>query len=74
MEQIEAREFTWCSAFYPAILDHRRFVVMTPDKREAQERAVTYATVQWGEPASVNVYPRTYVRKARAAYAAGLHD
>ena len=74
MEQIEARQFTWCSAFYPAILEHRRFVVMTPDRKAAHQRAVAFATEHWGEPQHVNVYPRTYVRKAREAFALGLHD
>ena len=74
MDEIEARNFTWCSAWYPAELNHYKFVVMTPDKREAERRAMAYATRVWGEPTSVNVYPRTYVRKAKAAYAAGFHD
>ena len=74
MEAIETRQFTWCSAFYPERLEHEHFVVMTPDRQAAQARAELYAAQHWGKPAKVNVYPRTYVRKARAAYAAGAHD
>ena len=74
LQQVEAREFTYCSAFYPALLEHRHFIVMTPDRREAQERAEAFAAQQWGRPEHVNVYPRTYVRKARVAFLAGLHD
>lgn len=80
--QIAARQFTYCSAFYPARITarllsatapepHEHFLVMTPDRADAHARAVAYATERWGAPKSVNVYPRTYVREARKLYAAG---
>jgi len=71
---IESRQFTYCSAFYSARLEHEHFIVMTPDRREATERAWAFAREQWGEPTHVNVYPRNYVAKARPLYALGLHD
>ena len=74
MDQIEARNFSWVSAFYPNELTHMHFVVMTPDRKEAEKRAMDYATLAWGKPETVRVYPRTYVRKARKAYAEGYHD
>lgn len=74
VDAIEAREFSWCSAFYPERLAHEHFVIMTPDRGWAQDRAELYAAEHWGKAANVNVYPRTYVRKARAAYAEGWHD
>ena len=74
MDQIEARNFTWCSAFYPALLTHRHFVVMTPVRRDAEQRAWTYAREHFGEPKLINVYLRTYVRDARAAFRDGRHD
>lgn len=74
VDAIERRDFTWCSAFYPERLAHEHFVVMTPDRGAAQDRAELYAAERWGKAAQVSVYPRTYVVKARAAYAAGLHD
>lgn len=75
--QIDARQFSYCSAFYPARISrpgaapHEHFIVFTPDRRRAQERAEEYAAHRWGKPATVRVYPRTYVREARACYAAG---
>ena len=74
MDEIEARNFTWCSAFYPDMLLHQHFVVMTPVRGEARDRAAVYAREHWGEPKTIHVYPRTYVRDARAAYRAGHHD
>jgi hypothetical protein len=69
--EIAARQFTYCSAFYAPQLEFRKFLIMTPDRREAHARAVAYAAERWGEPTSVNVYPRNYVAKARVLYAAG---
>ena len=69
--EIEARQFSYCSAFYPARLEHEHFIVFTPDGRKAQERAEAYAASRWGVAAQVRVYPRMYIVKARACYAAG---
>jgi hypothetical protein len=74
-EQIETRDFSYVSAQYfrPAYACHH-FVVGTPDRGQATERAYAYARANWGEPDNLFVYPRNYVRKARALYAQGLHD
>ena len=74
MGEIEARNFTYCSAWYPANLTHHDFVVMTPSRPEAQARAQAYAVARWGQPEHVNVYPRKYVKDARRLFAAGRHD
>ena len=77
MGDIEARNFTYCQAFYTDPWNCRGFLVMTPAKAEASERAKAFATGHaeaWGEPAKILLYPRNYVRKARELYAAGLHD
>ena len=72
--EIEAREFTYCSATYTSPLAFRKFLVMTPNVPEARERARAYAVARWGEPDLIHLYPRNYVAKARALYAAGEHD
>jgi hypothetical protein len=74
MHEIEARNFTFCSAWYPAALTHHDYIVMTPARREAQERAMAYAVERWGQPEHVNVYPRKYVKDARRLFALGRHD
>jgi hypothetical protein len=77
MNEIEARNYTYCQAFYSNPWAVRRFLVMTPAKAEATERAEVYAAAHaeaWGEPTKILLYPRNYVRKAREMYAAGLHD
>jgi hypothetical protein len=73
-EQIEARNFTYCSAFYPEQLSHGHFIVGTASRKEALQRAHAFAEATWGEPKHINVYPRTYVKEARSLYARGLHD
>jgi hypothetical protein len=74
MNEIEARNYTYCSAFYSTTLEHRHYVVMTPDRGEARQRAEAFAADMWGQPTHVSVYPRNYITKARALYAAGYHD
>ena len=77
MEQIEARQFTYCQAFYSNPFNVRGFLVMTPAKGEATKRATAFAAGRssaWGEPTRILLYPRNYVKKARELYAAGFHD
>ena len=77
MEQIEARQFTYCQAFYSNPFNCRGFLVMTPAKAEATRRAEAYAAAHaeaWGEPTKILLYPRNYVKKAREMFALGLHD
>jgi hypothetical protein len=75
LPEIEARNYTYCSATYHAPeLTFRKFLVMTPYVTEAQERAHAYARQHWGEPDNIHYYPRNYVRKARDLYLLGLHD
>jgi hypothetical protein len=77
MHEIEARNFTYCQAFYSNPFNVRGFLVMTPAKTQADRRAWTYALGHagtWGEPTKILLYPRNYVKKARELYAAGLHD
>ncbi len=73
-EQIEARDYTYCSATYGNPLTFRKFLVGSPLSAEAKVRALAYATKQWGEPVKINLYPRNYVAKARALFADGMHD
>ena len=70
---IERREFTYCSAHF-AGLEMHHFLVMTPSLPEARERARAYTAARWGEPRIMHLYPRKYVKEARALYAAGKHD
>lgn len=75
MEAIEARDFTFCQAFFSEPWDCRTFVVMTPARPEARKRADAYAAQRYERtPAKINLYPRTYVKDARKLYAAGKHD
>ena len=77
MSEIEARNYTYCQAFYTNPWNCRGFLVMTPAKAEAAKRAATFAARRaeaWGEPAKILLYPRNYVKQARGLYAAGLHD
>jgi len=84
-EQIEHRDFSYCSAFY-LVPDpdprwvrglrpvHHKFIVGTPYKAEAIERARTFATARWGKPEDIDIYPRNYIREARELFAQGMHD
>jgi hypothetical protein len=74
MREIEARNFTYCSAWYPAKLTHHDFIVMTPSRPAARKRALAYAVERWGQPADMSVYPRKYVKDARRLFALGRHD
>lgn len=71
---IEARDYTYCTAYYSDPFTVRRFLVMTPSGPEARHRAEAYARARWGEPSNVHVYPRNYVKQARALFAGGAHD
>lgn len=70
---VERRDFTYCSAYYGGLGVHD-YLVMTPSRPAARERARAYAVARWGEPRKIDLYPRRYVREARALYAAGKHD
>ena len=77
MGEIEARNYTYCQAFYTNPWNVRRFLVMTPAKAEASKRAKAFAAGHaeaWGEPTKILLYPRNYIKNARQMYADGLHD
>ena len=75
MDRIEARDFTFCQAFFSNPYGVRTFVVMTPSKTQARRRAAVYAGRRFEqEPTKILLYPRTYVKDARELYAAGKHD
>lgn len=74
LANVEARNYTYCSATYESPLTFRKFLVFTPSKPEAQRRALAYARARWGEPKLIHVYPRNYLKQARALLAAGDHD
>jgi hypothetical protein len=72
LEAIEAREYTYCSATYLDPLRWEKFLVpMARNSAVALEQADAYAREMWGEPTTINLYPRNYVRKARELFAAG---
>jgi hypothetical protein len=73
-QQIEDRDFTYCQAFYSDPWGCKGFIVGTPSRPEARERAQAFATATWGAPDKVLIYPRTYVKDARQRFAQGLHD
>jgi hypothetical protein len=72
--QIDARDFSYVSAFYANPYGVRHFLVGSPFRAEARRRAWAYATTQWGQPKSISIYPRTYVREARLLNDLGLTD
>jgi hypothetical protein len=74
LEQVEARDFTFCTAVYGNPLRFERFIVGTGLKSEAEPRARAFATEQWGEPEKLWLYPRTYIKDARRLLAEGRHD
>jgi hypothetical protein len=77
MGEIEARNYTYCQAFYTNPWNVRGFLVMTPARAAAAKRAKVFAAGHaeaWGEPTKILLYPRNYVKQARGLYAAGLHD
>jgi hypothetical protein len=76
---VERRDYSFCSALYGRgkgadALAWNKFLVWTPFKAEAMERATAYATKRWGPPDQVYVFPRNYVVEARRLLAAGQHD
>jgi hypothetical protein len=71
LEAVERRDYTYCTATYPDPLTFRKFIVLEPRSRQAMRRAMQYATARWGKPEVLRIYPRNYVRKARALAAAG---
>jgi hypothetical protein len=73
-DALEARDYTFCVATYTDPLTWRRFLVGTPSRPAARERAMAFAVARWGEPESISCYPRNYIREARALFAAGMHD
>ena len=73
-EALETRDYTFCVATYGDPLRFHRFLIGTPSKPEAIQRATAFAVGRWGQPERISVYPRNYIRKARALFAAGMHD
>lgn len=74
-DRVEAREFTYCTATYTAPeLRWERFLVWTTSKSEARNWARAYATDRWGTPHELHVYPRNYIREARALAAQGRYE
>ena len=75
-QQIESRDFTYCTVVYSdRQFGFYGFVVGTPFRPEARERAKAYATAKWGHaPDKIDLYPRTYISDARRRFAQGLHD
>ncbi len=71
-EDIEARNYVYCSATYSDPLRWEKFLAPHPTNRNAALIAATdYATAQWGEPVTIRLYPRNYVKEARRLFAAG---
>ena len=75
-EDLKTRNYTFCDAHYFGDSDSQfhQFLVGTPNKVEAKAAAEKYARDHWGEPYTVALYPRNYIREARALFAQGLHD
>lgn len=72
--QLESRDFSMAQAIYHDPFVVRRFVVGSPFKAEAEQRAWAFAERMWGRPEKINIYPRTYVAKCRKLLAEGLAD
>ena len=72
-QQIEERNFTYCSAYYGGCVFHK-FLVGTPSRPEARRQAAAYAESMWGIPELIHVYPRKYIKEARVLLAAGRHN
>lgn len=72
--QLEARDFSMAQAFYSDPFAVRQFVVGSPFKAEAEQRAWAFAEQMWGKPDKIHVYPRTYVAICRELLAEGLCD
>jgi hypothetical protein len=78
-QDIEARNYSFCQAFYDDATvsggyREETFLVGTPAKPEARERAAIYAVARWGEPRELHIYPRDYVAQARALFAQGRYE
>ena len=67
---IEARNFTYCSATYHEPLRWEKFLVPAVKVKEARAQAEAYALAQWSKPSRIHLYPRNYVVKARELFAA----
>ena len=67
------RNYTFCTAYYGFGM-FERFLVSATKRAEAKARALAYCEARWGAPRSLEVYPRNYVRRAKALYESGAHD
>jgi hypothetical protein len=74
IDDLETRDFTYVQAFFtPHRVEY--WLVMTPSKPEAKKRAEAYAKAHFDPlPTRILLYPRNYVREARALFAEGKHD
>jgi hypothetical protein len=73
-QQLEARDYSLCTALYRTPLRWHEFLVGTAVKAERESRARAYALAHWGEPAGIDIYPRNYIKQARTLFAVGKHD
>lgn len=73
-QQLENRDYTFCTAVYRNPLRWREFLVGATSKTERIQRAQAYATAHWGVPDAIDTYPRNYIKQARALFAQGKHD
>ena len=72
--QLEARDYTYCQAFYSDPWASRAFLVGATGKQERTGAALAFAESRWGTLAKVHTYPRNYIKDARGLFARGLHD
>lgn len=73
-DMLEGRNYTFCTATYTDPFTTREFLLGTPSRPEALRRAEAFAEARWGKPKRLYCYPRNYIRRARALFAAGMHD
>ena len=72
--QIERRDYTYCTAVWHNPYRREEFVTGTPILADAQTRALTYATRQWGEPDELMLETANKIVQARKMFTAGRHD
>lgn len=73
IEDIENREFSFCSGSDMSTEKRvwRQWIVPSPSKPVAAKQAAAYANSRGWEIEKIHIYPRTYVKDARALFHAG---
>ncbi len=70
-QDIENRNFSLAQAIYSEPHRVEKFLVLSPFAARAKRQAEIYAEATYGPGAKIYVYPRTYVKQARALLTEG---